>query len=76
EKLCDAIGLGFSPNMLKWPMGGHPDDGIWAPHWYGAVWRSETFAGTEGPLPEIPSDLQPVLDAALPFYEAMKSAAL
>ena len=76
EKLCDAIGLGFSPNMLKWPMGGHPDDGIWASHWYGAVWRSETFAGAEGPLPEIPSELQPVLDAALPYYEAMKSAAL
>lgn len=71
-KLCDRIDLGFTPKMLSWPKGGHESDGVWAPHWYGAVWESSGFAGAEGPLPDVPAELQPVLDAALPFYERMK----
>jgi hypothetical protein len=73
EKLCDSIRLPFSPEMLIWPRGGHKDDGVWAAHWYGAVWNSDGFAEPEGPLPEIPNDLDPVLQAAMPFYEHMKS---
>lgn len=73
ERLCDAIGLPFSPQMLSWPKGGHKDDGVWASHWYGAVWNSTGFAGAEGPLPEVPEHLQPVLEEALPFYEKMKA---
>ncbi|SPJ27032.1 sulfotransferase family protein [Falsiruegeria mediterranea] len=73
ETLCDAIEMPFSPNMLSWAQGGHPQDGVWASHWYGAVWRSTGFAGPEGDLPEVPEQLQPVLEAALPFYEQMKA---
>ena len=51
RKLCDAIGLSWDPSMLSWPEGGHPDDGVWAPHWYGAVHRSTGFAPAEGDLP-------------------------
>ena len=76
ERLCDDIGLPFSPQMLNWPRGGHKDDGIWASHWYGAVWNSTGFAGPEVELPQVPDHLQPVLDAAMPYYEKMKSAAL
>lgn len=71
ERLCEAINIAFSPNMLNWPQGGHPQDGVWASHWYGAVWCSSGFAGAEGPLPDVPEHLQPVLKAALPFYEKM-----
>lgn len=74
RKLCDAIGLEFSDRMLAWPKGGHKEDGVWAPHWYGAVWESTGFAGAEGQLPEVGPELQPVLEAALPFYEKMKAA--
>lgn len=73
EKLCDDLGLGFDDSMLSWPKGGHKDDGVWAPHWYCAVWDSTGFAGPEGPLPEVPDNLQPVLQAALPLYEEMKA---
>jgi hypothetical protein len=73
EKLCDAVGLEFDDAMLSWPKGGHKDDGAWASHWYGAVWNSTGFAGAEGPLPEVPDSLQPVLQAALPLYEEMKA---
>jgi len=76
EGLCGAIGLPFSPEMLNWPKGGHKDDGIWAAHWYGAVWNSDGFAAPEGSLPELPDSLQPVLDRALPIYEQMQNSAL
>ena len=76
KKLCTRIGLDFRPEMLTWPTGGHKDDGAWASHWYGAVWKSTGFAGAEGPLPDIPPELQPVLDAALPYYEQMKAEKL
>ncbi|UWQ79288.1 HAD family hydrolase [Leisingera sp. S132] len=74
EQLCEKIGMPYSPKMLNWPKGGHKDDGVWAAHWYGAVWTSTGFAGPEGPLPDVPEELQPVLQAAMPFYEQMKAA--
>jgi hypothetical protein len=76
KRLCHAIGLPFTPKMLKWPRGGHPEDGVWAEHWYGAVWNSTGFAAAEGPLPPVPGHLQPVLDAALPHYRRLKAVAL
>lgn len=66
--LCSEIGIPFHADMLSWPKGGHPQDGVWAPHWYGAVWNSTGFAGAEGPLPEVSENLQPVLNSALDIY--------
>lgn len=76
SQLCDAIGLPFTPRMLTWPSGGRPEDGVWAKHWYGAVWSSTGFASAEGPLPQVPDHLQDVLKAALPSYNRLKEAAL
>lgn len=76
KKLCNSIGLEFELKMLHWPSGGHKDDGIWARHWYGAVWNSTGFAGPEGPLPQVPESLQPALEQAMPFYKKMKAKKL
>lgn len=73
KRLCEAIDLPFDPSMLGWRKGGHKDDGVWAQHWYGAVWNSTGFAAPEGPLPDVPKRLQSVVSAALPFYEHMKA---
>ncbi len=73
RRLCTAIELEFTPKMLSWTMGGHPNDGIWAKHWYGAVWQSTGFADPEGPLPKVPDHLTSVLEAALPFYEKLSA---
>lgn len=67
--LCRAIGLAFDPAMLTWPAGGHPADGVWAAHWYGAVHRSTGFAGPESAMPVLPGDLEALARAALPAYE-------
>ncbi|MBL4768423.1 MAG: HAD family hydrolase [Rhodobacteraceae bacterium] len=76
QKLCAEIGLPFTPDMLHWPVGGLPEDGIWAHHWYGAVHKSQGFAGTEGALPNLPDSLEPLCAAALPAYEALRSKIL
>ena len=74
--LCAEIGLGFEPEMLQWPAGGHPSDGVWAQHWYGAIHKSTGFADSEGPLPQLAGRHKDLADAALPHYEAMRARAL
>jgi hypothetical protein len=41
--LCDWLGVPFTARMLSWPPGSRPSDGVWAPHWYAAVWDSTGF---------------------------------
>lgn len=74
--LCDALSISFDPAMLHWPTGGNKADGIWAAHWYGAVWKSSGFAGKEGPLPTLTNKEQGMLDRAMPSYEKLKTLAL
>ncbi|WP_422029963.1 HAD family hydrolase [Roseovarius sp.] len=76
RRLCDAIGLSWDPAMLSWPEGGHTDDGVWAPHWYGAVHRSTGFAPAEGNLPELTEDQAALADAAMPYYLPLSEVAL
>ncbi len=73
SRLCAQIGLPWDDAMLSWPSGGHPADGAWAPHWYGAIHRSTGFAGAEGPLPELTGDYASLAAQALPHYEALQA---
>jgi hypothetical protein len=41
--LCEWLGIPFSQRMLSWPPGPRDSDGVWAPHWYAAVWKSTGF---------------------------------
>lgn len=74
--LCDAIGIEFDPAMLSWPSGGHASDGVWAKHWYGAVWNSTGFAGPEGDLPDVADAHRDTFQAAMDCYEEMSARAL
>lgn len=74
--LCARIGLPFDRAMLSWPAGGHPADGAWADHWYGAVRRSTGFDGPEAPVPQVAPEHRSVLDAALPVYERLRALSL
>lgn len=75
-KLCFALGIPFTDRMLGWRQGPKPYDGVWAPHWYGAVHRSTGFDAAEGPLPDLPADYQSLAEAALPHYEKLRAYAL
>jgi hypothetical protein len=76
EKLCSALGIAFTEKMLHWPVGGHPDDGVWAAHWYAAVHRSSGFADPEGTLPELSDEYARLTEAALPYYEKLRAYCL
>ena len=73
RRLCDAIGLGFSANMLRWPVGPKPYDGAWAPHWYTSLHATTGFAGPEGPLPDLTGAAARLVGEAMPFYEKLAS---
>lgn len=75
-RLCAALGIPFTAQMLRWPVGPKPYDGIWAPHWYGAVHRSAGFEDPEGPLPDLPPAYADLAQAALPHYERLRALAL
>jgi hypothetical protein len=71
--LCAAIGLEFDEAMLSWAPGQHADDGVWAPHWYGAIFKSTGFAPPEEGGVDLPEHLRPIAEAARPFYERMRA---
>ncbi|MBU3020541.1 sulfotransferase [Aestuariibacter sp. A3R04] len=72
EVLCDAIGIPFDSAMLSWQPGGNPADGVWAEHWYNAVWQSNGLTKTQRkPIPQLPASLQSVLAQSLPYYELL-----
>ena len=71
EKLCGALGIPFTDNMLRWPVGPKSYDGVWAPHWYNAVHKSSGFEDPEGPLPDLSPAFQELSDAAIPYFERL-----
>ncbi|MEO5808321.1 hypothetical protein [Devosia sp.] len=70
--LCVALGLDFYPEMLAWRIGQHPSDGVWAPHWYGAIFNSTGFAPPDEVEPVLPAHLRAIADQARPFYQRMR----
>lgn len=76
KKLCAEIGLDWDPAILSWEAGPRDFDGVWAPHWYGAVHRSSNFAEAEGPLPELDGPGADLVRQALPYYEELSAKTL
>jgi hypothetical protein len=74
--LCSACSITFDDAMLRWPRGPKPFDGVWAPHWYSAVWASEGFGAPSTKVVTLPDALQRIADQARPFYECLKAHAL
>lgn len=75
-KLCAALKIPFDDAMLKWPPGPKSFDGVWAPHWYNAVWQSEGFAAPSHKVVTLPPELAKIADEARPYYEKLKAHTL
>jgi hypothetical protein len=70
--LCAALDIPFREEMLSWPAGPRPTDGVWAPAWYAAVERSTGFeARARADTPPLTEDLKRIADQARPHYEAL-----
>ncbi|MBU6258625.1 MAG: HAD family hydrolase [Burkholderiales bacterium] len=70
--LCGRLGIEFSVRMLHWPAGPRASDGVWAPHWYEAVWRSTGFEPWRERTPHLDAAAQRVADACRPAYEFLR----
>ena len=76
KKLCAALHIAFDPAMLNWQKGPKSFDGVWAPHWYNAVWQSTGFEKQPPKEAVLEPSLLKVADAARPLYEKLKAFAL
>jgi len=73
EKLCAALGIAWHPEMLAWPKGRHPDDGVWAPHWYAAVEASTGFAPYTEPAINLTSELEDLAALQQADYDLLRA---
>lgn len=77
SQLCWALGIAWDLTMLSWPGGPHPQDGVWAAHWYGHV---EASTGFEPAIHADPPELEPILqrvaDACMDDYDHLSRFAL
>lgn len=69
--LCEGLGIGFDEAMLSWAPGPRAEDGVWAPHWYDAVFRSTGFGTVRDALPELPAEYDAILEPALAIYDQL-----
>ena len=74
--LCERIGIPFAEQMLSWPPGPRPEDGVWAKYWYSNVHKSTGFAPYTAKTDPLPAHLQPLLDECLPYYEQLYQQAI
>lgn len=69
--LCGALGIDYTDAMLDWPAGPKPEDGVWAPHWYDAVWKSTGFGEPSAYPMGLPSELMDMAEAARDRHDAI-----
>ena len=73
--LCAALGIPFTPHMLRWPAGRRVSDGVWAPAWYASVEQSNGFAPPSPPvsIADLDASLRPIAEAAEPIYQRLSA---
>ncbi len=74
--LCDWLGIAFTDRMLSWPSGPRDSDGVWAPHWYDAVWASTGFEPYRPRDVHLDAEGEAVAAACRPAYERLHDARL
>jgi hypothetical protein len=71
SRLCEALGIDFTDQMLIWAPGPHPDDGNWAPHWYESVYKTTGFGRYQPKNEPVPAKLKPMCDQAMKLYDKL-----
>ena len=76
RQLCEKLGLDFDANMLHWPAGPRPEDGVWAPHWYDSIHQTTGFQPYKAKSRDFPPHLRPLLGHCIPLYNALLKQAI
>lgn len=76
QAICADAGVPYTDRMLCWPPGPRDSDGVWAPHWYAAVWRSTGFEPWRPRQALLDAAGQRVADACRPAYDRLRAHAL
>jgi hypothetical protein len=66
---CAHLGIAFEQAMLSWPAGARDTDGVWARHWYDAVYQSIAFSRPAAAGVFLDTGQQALADAMRPHYE-------
>lgn len=74
--LCSQLDIPFEEDMLSWSRGGHPSDGVWAPHWYQNVHQTVGFVPYKPKTEPFPIELEGVLSECLPYYDRLRADAI
>jgi hypothetical protein len=72
SRLCDALGVPYTPDMLRWPAGRRPTDGAWAPAWYQSVESSTRFQAPKSDrAAPLTAHFAKLAEQARPHYDAL-----
>ncbi len=74
--LCDWLGIDFTDRMLSWPAGPRSSDGVWAPYWYDAVWRSTGFEPWRPRTVDLSPHDAAVAEVCRPAYDTLHARRL
>lgn len=77
--LCDALGIEFRKEMLRWPKGGRKEDGLWAPYWYHNTHASTGFsaaARSSSAKPVLKEPLKSEVAKVLPHFHKLQQLGL
>jgi hypothetical protein len=69
--LCEALDVPYHDAMQSWAPGPRDTDGIWATHWYDAVYDSTGFQPYAPKDVSVPDRLQDLLDECQALYDTL-----
>lgn len=70
-ELCSVIDIPFYTEMLHWPAGPKPADGVWAKYWYDNVHKSTGFEKQATSSRELPAYLEPLYIESKKYYDQL-----
>eukprot|EP00052_Salpingoeca_macrocollata_P020547 m.172963 g.172963 ORF g.172963 m.172963 type:complete len:566 (+) comp21289_c0_seq6:2045-3742(+) len=77
KSVCLEIGIEFQAEMMSWPAGPKPYDGVWAYYWYTSLHKSTGFEALSSKLPSVvPAKLRGLVSLVFPMYQAIRTLAL
>lgn len=71
NELCEGLQIPFYNEMLSWPAGPKPEDGVWAKYWYNSVHKTTHFAPQESSNCILPDYLEPLYEECKQYYDLL-----